>query len=276
MHATWTSLHDLDGYLQRQRFFPVLPFNEPRAILLKTKRLPEFLFAGTARCQRAQTSRHSSTAYQPDSPNQPGIPPATRLGFSRQRSLSGVSALAPKKSRSAAKNSPAPTAWKMRSLRTLRSPLGHYGTTAWSRSPPATGAICKNDSPKPKENAWRLRRPAKSRSHHEVGSNCSPIERHRLNWRVYSIRPNSGPDRHHGRAKLRNLTRRRDAPCPQQLGRQQRLHAPRSHTCVYLFRTTAAGARNETPEAYYCRSSPRQPRASVAAVLKYIATPGKN
>jgi hypothetical protein len=47
---------------------------------------------------------------------------------------------------------------------------------------------------------------------------------------------------------------------------------PGTHTCVYLFRTKEpGGARSETPEDYYCQSSDEVPRATITAMLKYLA-----
>jgi hypothetical protein len=49
---------------------------------------------------------------------------------------------------------------------------------------------------------------------------------------------------------------------------------PGTHTCVYLFRTKEpGGARRETPEYYYCQSSDQVPRATITAMLKYLAKP---
>jgi hypothetical protein len=47
---------------------------------------------------------------------------------------------------------------------------------------------------------------------------------------------------------------------------------PGTHTCVYLFRTREpGGARRETPDYYYCQSSDEVPRATITAMLKYLA-----
>jgi hypothetical protein len=47
---------------------------------------------------------------------------------------------------------------------------------------------------------------------------------------------------------------------------------PGTHTCVYLFRTKEpGGARRETPAYYYCQSSDEVPRATITAMLKYLA-----
>jgi hypothetical protein len=47
---------------------------------------------------------------------------------------------------------------------------------------------------------------------------------------------------------------------------------PGTHTCVYLFRTKEpGGARRETPDYYYCQSSDEVPRATITAMLKYLA-----
>jgi len=49
------------------------------------------------------------------------------------------------------------------------------------------------------------------------------------------------------------------------------------HTCVYLFRTNSPGVtRAQMPDEYYCRSSADEPRATISAMLKYIATAPKN
>ena len=49
---------------------------------------------------------------------------------------------------------------------------------------------------------------------------------------------------------------------------------PGTHTCVYLFRTKEpGGARRETPDYYYCQSSDEVPRATISAMLKYLAKP---
>jgi hypothetical protein len=49
---------------------------------------------------------------------------------------------------------------------------------------------------------------------------------------------------------------------------------PGTHTCVYLFRTKEpGGARRETPDYYYCQSSDEVPRATITAMLKYLAKP---
>lgn len=47
---------------------------------------------------------------------------------------------------------------------------------------------------------------------------------------------------------------------------------PGTHTCVYLFRAKEpGGARREAPDYYYCQSSDEVPRATISAMLKYLA-----
>jgi len=64
---------------------------------------------------------------------------------------------------------------------------------------------------------------------------------------------------------------------PQELSGGSDSSRPGTHTCVYLFRTrTEGGARVDTPDEYYCRSSGEEPRAAVSAMLKYVAKPAAN
>lgn len=64
---------------------------------------------------------------------------------------------------------------------------------------------------------------------------------------------------------------------PQELSGASDSSRPGTHTCIYLFRARGeGGARMETPDEYYCRSSDDAPRAAITAMLKHIAKPGAN